>query len=140
MYRKEVSTIKYSRFYNEQMINDLQYILDNGFCYRTAYKACKRYNEIKDNLLLEDKQAIYCILYNMYVNYCFDDCSHKCAADDLATTIKAIQNRRYAVENINICSYDTTIEYAEKHGYNLKINPDFINDRISSKIQYKDCC
>ena len=57
-----------AKFYDKQTISDLSYILSNAFCYRTAYKVCKKYNEIRNSLLLVDKQSIFCALMPLFGN------------------------------------------------------------------------
>ena len=134
-------TMNKTKFYNEQTISDLSYILSNAFCYRTAYKACKKYNEIRNSLLLEDKQSIFCSLMPLFGNrdyylYSSNE-SRQSYLYTLVEVIKSIQNRRFAIESIYTHIYKDMVEWAEKKDYEFIIGEVFTNGYIDDLVREK---
>lgn len=128
-------------FYDKQTISDLSYILSNAFCYRTAYKACKKYNEIRNSLLLEDKQSIFCSLMPLFGNrdyylYSSNE-SRQSYLYTLAKVIKSIQNRRFAIESMYTHIYKDMVEWAEKKDYEFIIGEVFTNGYIDDLVREK---
>lgn len=127
-------------YYDKTTIDDLSFILSKAFCYRNAYEACKRYNEIKDKLVLEDRQALYCTLSELYCNRdsCYDGVAHKDDCKWLSDIIKRIKSRNSPTEKLtNGYIYDDIVQYAEKYGYDIHVNEDFVNGYIDSMIREK---
>lgn len=134
-------TMNKTTFYDKQTISDLSYILSNAFCYRTAYKACKKYNEIRNSLLLEDKQSIFCSLMPLFGNqdYCLysSNESRQSYLRTLVEVIKSIQNRRFATESIYTHIYEDTVEWAEKKDYEFTIDEAFTDGYIDNLVREK---
>lgn len=130
-----------TKFYDKQTISDLSYVLSNAFCYRTAYKACKKYNEIRNSLLLEDKQSIFCSLMPLFGNQDYylysSNESRQGYFYTLAKVIKSIQNRRFATESIYTYIYEDTIEWAEKKDYEFTIGEVFTDGYIDDIVREK---
>lgn len=128
-------------FYDKQTISDLSYILSNAFCYRTAYKACKKYNEIRNSLLLEDKQSIFCSLMPLFGNsdyYLHSSNEYRQSyLYTLVEVIKSIQNRRFAIESIYTNIYEDMIEWAEMKDYEFTIGEVFTNGYIDDLAREK---
>lgn len=127
-------------YYDKTIIDDLSFILNKAFCYRTAYEACKRYNEISDKLVLEDRQALHYVLVELYsdIDSCYDGASHKYNCEDLAEIIKRIKSRNSPAEKLNTrYVYDYHIAYAEKCGYKVHVNEDFTNGYIDDMVREK---
>lgn len=130
-----------TKFYDKKTISDLSYILSNAFCYRTAYKACKKYNEIRNSLLLEDKQSIFCSLMPLFGNIDYylhsSNESRQSYLYILVNVIKSIQNRRFATESIYTHVYEDIIEWAEKKDYEFTIGEVFTNGYIDDLVREK---
>ena len=119
--KSKLNTNKHSTFYNNQMVSDLSYILNNVFCYRNIYKAVKRYNEIPDALVLQDKQAIYSSLMNLYGNpdTCFDQNNRLSYFQDFAEDIKTIQNRKSVNEKLTVHIISSYILWTDNYEFNI---------------------
>lgn len=130
-----------TKFYDKKTISDLSYILSNAFCYRTAYKACKKYNEIRNSLLLEDKQSIFCSLMPLFGNIDYylysSNESRQSYLCTLVNVIKSIQNRRFATESIYTYVYEDIIEWAEMKNYEFTIGEVFTSGYIDDLVREK---
>ena len=134
-------TMNKTKFYDKKTISDLSYILSNAFCYRTAYKACKKYNEIRNSLLLEDKQSIFCSLMPLFGNIDYylysSNESRQSYLCTLVNVIKSIQNRRFATESIYTYVYEDIIEWAEMKNYEFTIGEVFTSGYIDDLVREK---
>lgn len=133
--KSKLNTNKHSTFYNNQMVSDLSYILNNVFCYRNIYKAVKRYNEIRDALVLQDKQAIYSSLMNLYGNpdTCFDQNNRLSYFQDFAEDIKTIQNRKSVNEKLVVHIISSYTLWTDNYEFN--INENFVNGTFNALVQ-----
>ena len=106
-------------YYSKDIIDALQFIQDKAFCYRTGYKACKKFNEIQDQLVLEDKQVLFDILCDLYMNPNISiKKNHVWDCNTLVEYMPLIKNRQSADEQL-FDGYHAYEEWTKLYGFKV---------------------